>query len=67
MDHNKYRTILWSAFHLLIGILLMAWPPLPTQAESDLLPSWETSTPSHLSNNNNDNKDNKPVGAYTIL
>jgi hypothetical protein len=62
MNHKKHQTILWSAYVILIGALLLARPALLTQAGPEL-PSRETPTPGRSP----DNGDDKPAGAHIVL
>jgi hypothetical protein len=68
MNHSKYQTILWCVFLTLISVLLLAWPPLLTQAGPEL-PSRETPTPpvQPPGNDDDEDEDDKPAGAFIAL
>lgn len=64
MISKKFVPAVWLVFALAVfGLMLLAWTPLPTQAGPDL-PSraTPTSTP-----RDDDDKDEKPIGAYIEL
>jgi hypothetical protein len=65
MNCKKYRTIFWCAFLVLISVLLMAWPPLLTQAGPELPPR-EPPTAAQPSGDDDD-KDDEPAGAHIVL
>ena len=77
MNHKKYPTIFWFAFLILISVLLLAWPPLLTQAGPELppretpippeLPPRETPIPAQPSDDDDDDKDDTPDGAHIVL
>ena len=66
MNHEKYQTIFWFAFLILISVLLLAWPPLLTQAGPELPPR-ETPIPAQPSDDEDDDKDDPPDGAHIVL
>jgi hypothetical protein len=61
----KKRTVFWLVFTLaLISVLMLAWPPPPTQAGAGLPPR-ETPIPSQPSDD--DDRDDEPIGAHIVL
>jgi len=56
MNHRKRQTVFWLAVFILINLLLLAWPPLLTQAGSAGLPSRAMPAPQPLDD-----------GAYIVL
>jgi hypothetical protein len=62
MISKKWVPTVWFALTLvMISILLMAWPPLPTQAGPELPPR---ATPTRTPRADDDDRDEKPIGAY---
>jgi len=68
MIFKKYVPAVWLVLALaMIGLMLLAWTPLPTQAGPDL-PSRATPTSiPHADDDDKDEKDEKPIGAYIEL
>jgi hypothetical protein len=67
MIFKKYIPVFWLALALaMIGLMLLAWTPLPMQAGPEL-PSRATPTPVPRPDDNDDDKDNKRLGAYIEL
>ena len=65
MVFKKYVPAVWFVLALvMIGLMLLAWTPLPTQAGPEL-PS--RATPISISPADNEDKDEKPIGAYIEL
>ena len=63
MNHKEHQITLWLAFLILISVLLLAWPPLLTDAGPAGLPSRATPTPQPPDNDDDD----KPAGAHIVL
>lgn len=68
MFGKKQTPILWGVFvTILVGAMLLAWWPVPSQAGSGL-PDRATPTPTRSSNDDNDDGgSSSPVGAYIEL
>lgn len=65
MIDKKYVPAVWLVLAFaMIGLMLLAWTPLPTQAGPNL-PSRET--PTSIPRADDDDKDEKPIGAYIEL
>jgi hypothetical protein len=63
MNHKEHQIILWLAFTFtLIGVLLLAWPPLLTHVGADLPPRKPPSADQPP-----DDGDVEPDGAHIIL
>ena len=63
MNHKNHQTILWLTFLILVSVLLLAWPPLLTDAGPAGLPSRATPTPRPP----DVERDDKPAGAHIVL
>ncbi|MDH4135409.1 MAG: hypothetical protein OEW09_01645 [Anaerolineae bacterium] len=65
MNHKKYQTTFWLVFTLiLISVLLLAWPPLPTEAGPGLPPR---KPPPPVQPSGDDDEEDQPAGAHIVL
>ncbi len=65
MIFKKYTPVFSLALALaMIGFMLLAWTPLPTQAGPELPPR---ATPTPTPRPDDDDRDEKPIGAYIEL
>jgi hypothetical protein len=67
MVTEKYVPAFWLTITVVvIGVMILAWSPLPTQAGPELPPR-ATPTPTPRPDAQDDSKDGRPIGAYLDL